>query len=210
MGKKNRPILHSGSKFLKSVSVYWEKRLIFIFLMGFASGLPFLLTGATLAIWLTEAGVSLTAIGFFALVGTPYNFKYLWAPFIDRVPIPLLSRMLGRRRAWMLMIQAGLGISMGALGLSDPRSAPESTAIFALAVAFFSASQDIVIDAYRIEILDEDQHHDPGRLSVWLAGIRRRRPVSGFEHQLVPGLLCHGRSGFDRCCGCLIGARSGD
>ena len=157
MRKERQPLLQSADRFLRSVSIYWEKRLIFIFLMGFASGLPFLLSGATLSIWLTEAGVSLTAIGFFALVGTPYNFKYLWAPFIDRVPIPLLSRMLGRRRSWMLMIQAGLGISICALGLSNPRSAPEATAIFALAVAFFSASQDIVIDAYRIEILDEDQ-----------------------------------------------------
>jgi PAT family beta-lactamase induction signal transducer AmpG len=144
-------------KFLQGVSIYWEKRLIFIFLMGFASGLPLLLSGATLSIWLTEAGVSLTAIGLFALVGTPYNLKYLWAPFIDRVPIPMLSKMLGRRRAWMLLIQVGLMVSIIALGLSKPDSAPEMTAFFALAVAFFSASQDIVIDAYRIEILDEDQ-----------------------------------------------------
>ena len=144
-------------KFLKDISIYWEKRLFFVFLMGFASGLPFLLSGATLSIWLTEAGVSLTAIGLFALVGTPYNMKYLWAPFVDRLPIPLLTKMIGRRRAWMLVIQVGLMASIIALGLSRPQTAPEVTAFLALAVAFFSASQDIVIDAYRIEILDEDQ-----------------------------------------------------
>ena len=105
-------------------------------------------------------GVSLTAIGVFALVGTPYTMKYLWAPFIDRVPLLVLSKMLGRRRAWMLMIQFGLMTSIVALGLSNPRSMPAVTAFFALAVAFFSASQDIVIDAYQIEILDEDQHPD--------------------------------------------------
>ena len=143
--------------FLQSITIYCEKRLIFIFLMGFASGLPFLLSGATLSIWLTEAGVSLTAIGLFALVGTPYNLKFLWAPFIDRVPIPILSKLLGRRRAWMLLIQVGLMISIIALGLSRPPAEPEIIAILALAVAFFSASQDIVIDAYRIDILDEDQ-----------------------------------------------------
>jgi PAT family beta-lactamase induction signal transducer AmpG len=143
--------------FLQGISIYWEKRLVFVFLMGFASGLPFLLSGATLSIWLTEAGVSLTAIGLFALVGTPYNMKYLWAPFVDRLPIPLLSKMIGRRRAWMLAIQVGLMASIIALGLSRPQMAPEVTAFLALAVAFFSASQDIVIDAYRIEILDEDQ-----------------------------------------------------
>ena len=128
-----------------------------IFLMGFASGLPFLLSGATLSIWLTEAGVSLTAIGLFALVGTPYNLKFIWAPFVDRVPVPILSKILGRRRSWMLIIQIGLMASVIALGLSRPQFAPEITALFALAVAFFSASQDIVIDAYRIDILDEDQ-----------------------------------------------------
>lgn len=85
-----------GRDFLQGVSIYWERRLIFIFLMGFASGLPFLLSGATLSIWLTEAGVLLTAIGLFALVGTPYTLKYLWAPFIDRVPIPVLLKNAGQ------------------------------------------------------------------------------------------------------------------
>jgi PAT family beta-lactamase induction signal transducer AmpG len=157
MHKESQFFFQLGKDFIHSVSIYWEKRLIFIFLMGFASGLPFLLSGATLSIWLTEVGVSLTAIGLFALVGTPYTIKYLWAPFIDRVPIPLLSKLIGRRRAWMLMVQFGLMASIVALGFSNPQSAPAVTAFFALMVAFFSASQDIVIDAYRIEILDEDQ-----------------------------------------------------
>jgi len=142
---------------LDAVSVYWERRLIIVFLMGFASGLPFLLSAATLSIWLTEAGVSLTAIGLFALVGTPYNLKFIWAPLIDRVPLPWLSTRFGRRRAWMLLIQLGLMASIIALGLSKPQISPAVTAFLALCVAFFSASQDIVIDAYRIEILDEDQ-----------------------------------------------------
>jgi PAT family beta-lactamase induction signal transducer AmpG len=146
-----------GRQWVEALSVYWERRLIIVFLMGFASGLPFLLSGATLSIWLTEAGVSLTAIGLFALVGTPYNLKFLWAPLMDRAPLPVFSKLLGRRRAWMVMIQVGLMASIIGLGLSEPRSTPGITALFALAVAFFSASQDIVIDAYRIEILDEDQ-----------------------------------------------------
>jgi len=139
------------------ISIYWERRLIIVFLMGFASGLPFLLSGATLSIWLTEEGVSLTTIGLFALVGTPYNLKFLWAPFIDRVPLPVLDNLLGRRRSWMVLIQAGLMASIIGLGLGNPHAAPGITAFFALCVAFFSASQDIVIDAYRIDILDEDQ-----------------------------------------------------
>jgi len=140
-----------------AVSIYWERRLIIVFVMGFASGLPFLLSGATLSIRLTEAGVSLTAIGLFALVGTPYNLKFFWAPLIDRVPLPILSALIGRRRSWMVLIQLGMMASIAALGFSDPQTDAGLTALFALAVAFFSASQDIVIDAYRIEILDESQ-----------------------------------------------------
>ena len=148
---------HLGQGFFDAVSIYWERRLIIVFLMGFASGLPFLLCGATLSIWLTESGVSLTAIGLFALVGTPYTLKFLWAPLVDRVHLPVLYQLLGRRRSWMVLIQFGLMASIVALGLSNPLSTPGITAFFALSVAFFSASQDIVIDAYRIEILDEDQ-----------------------------------------------------
>lgn len=144
-------------EWLNAASVYLERRLIIVFLMGFASGLPLALSGATLSIWLTKAGVSLAAVGLFVTVGTPYTLKFLWAPLVDRVKIPLLTPLLGRRRSWMVVIQVGLIGSILALGASRPESAPLWTALMALAVAFFSASQDIVIDAYRIEILDEDQ-----------------------------------------------------
>ncbi len=138
-------------------TVYLERRLIIVFLMGFASGLPLALSGATLSIWLTEVGVSLAAVGLFVTVGTPYTLKFLWAPLVDRVRIPLLTTLLGRRRSWMIAIQVGLIGAILALGASRPESAPLWTALMALNVAFFSASQDIVIDAYRIEILDENQ-----------------------------------------------------
>jgi len=143
--------------FLDLVSIYWERRLIIVFFMGFASGLPLALTTTVLQWWLSDAGVSLAAIGLFALVGTPYSLKFFWAPFIDSVPLPILSRMLGRRRAWMIMIQIALMGSIIGLGMSKPEVTPMLTAVLAFAVAFFSASQDIVIDAYRIEILNEDE-----------------------------------------------------
>ena len=136
---------------------YLQPRLIIIFVMGFASGLPLALSSATLSFWLAEVGIALSAIGLFALVGTPYNFKFIWAPIIDRIPVPLLTRLLGRRRSWMLVIQTGLMVSIAALGFSQPEKTPVLTAVCALAVAFFSASQDIVIDAYRIEILDRKE-----------------------------------------------------
>lgn len=144
-------------RFLDDFRVYADRRLVFVFLMGFGSGLPLLLTGATLSIWLTEIGIGLTTVGLFALAGTPYTLKFIWAPIVDRVKIPYLSDRLGRRRSWMLVFQLALLFSIAGLALSNPESTPEVTAVFALAVAFFSASQDIVIDAYRIEILDADQ-----------------------------------------------------
>ena len=147
----------AGAQSKSAVLLYLQPRLLIIFFMGFASGLPLALSSATLSFWLAEAGVALAAIGLFALVGTPYNFKFVWAPLIDRVPLPLLTRLLGRRRSWMLLIQVGLMVAIAVLGFSRPEATPLLTAVCALAVAFFSASQDIVIDAYRIEILDADE-----------------------------------------------------
>lgn len=139
-------------------AIYGDRRIVTIMLLGFSSGLPLALTGATLAVWLTEAGVSLATIGLFALVGTPYTFKFLWAPLVDQVRLPGLSRAFGRRRAWMLVTQAALIGALLALGATDPAAETERVAALALLVAFCSASQDIVIDAYRVEILDKPQY----------------------------------------------------
>jgi PAT family beta-lactamase induction signal transducer AmpG len=154
---QDSPLNRLNHGFLNLVSVYWERRLIIIFFMGFASGLPLALTYTVLQWWLSVVGVSLMAIGLFALVQTPYSLKFLWAPLIDSVPLPILSNMLGRRRAWMIIIQIALMGSIIGLGMTKPEVNPMSTAVLALAVAFFSASQDIVIDAYRIDILDEEE-----------------------------------------------------
>ncbi len=142
---------------LGSLAIYREPRLLAILLMGFSSGLPLALTGATLGIWLAEAGLSLTAIGLFALVGTAYNFKFVWSPIIDRLPLPVLTRLLGRRRGWAVVIQFLLGLAIVALGFADPRIDPWWTALGAVAVAFLSASQDIVLDAYRVELLEDHE-----------------------------------------------------
>jgi PAT family beta-lactamase induction signal transducer AmpG len=151
------PAASAPGRVRKALALYLQPRLLIIFFMGFASGLPLALSSATLFFWLAEAGVALAAIGLFALVGTPYNFKFLWAPLIDRVPLPILTRRLGRRRSWMLLIQVMLLLAIAVLGFSRPETAPLVAAVCALAVAFMSASQDIVIDAYRIEILDADE-----------------------------------------------------
>jgi PAT family beta-lactamase induction signal transducer AmpG len=135
--------------------------------MGFSSGLPLALTFATLSFRLAEIGVSRTAIGLFALVGVPYSVKFLWSPLIDRLSIPMLTPRLGRRRGWALAIQPPLALAILALGLVDPRSAPGLTALFALAVAFLSASQDIVIDAYRIELLRPEEQGAGAAATQW-------------------------------------------
>jgi PAT family beta-lactamase induction signal transducer AmpG len=140
-----------------AVAVYQDRRQLFILLMGFASGLPLLLTLSTLSYWLAKIGVDKTTIGLFALVGLPYSLKFLWAPLLDHLQVPWLSARLGRRRAWALVIQAGLVLAILALGTTDPAVDPWTTAAAAFVIAFFSASQDVVIDAYRIEILNEEE-----------------------------------------------------
>ena len=95
--------------------LYLQPRLLIIFVMGFASGLPLALSSATLFFWLAETGIALATIGLFALVGTPYNLKFFWAPFIDRVRLPVLTQILGRRRSWMLLSQLGLMASIAIL-----------------------------------------------------------------------------------------------
>jgi PAT family beta-lactamase induction signal transducer AmpG len=150
-------VLAAPAGWREAAAVYLERRVLIVFAMGFASGLPLALSAGTLAIWLTEAGVTLTAIGLFAAVGTPYSVKFLWAPLIDRVPLPVLGKWLGRRRSWMVLIQLLLMAAIAVLGLTRPAEAPYVTALAALAVAFLSASQDVVIDAYRIEILTPGQ-----------------------------------------------------
>jgi PAT family beta-lactamase induction signal transducer AmpG len=150
---------------VQASKLYLDRRMITILLLGFSSGLPFLLVFSTLSVWLTQEGVSLAAIGFFSAVRTPYDFKFLWAPLIDRVPLPILSRLLGRRRGWTLAAQIALMASIFVLASTDPGRAPLTTAFFAFVVAFTSASQDIVIDAYRIELLEEhEQGHGAGSL----------------------------------------------
>src|SRR5712691_2506108 len=156
-----------GRGWLASLAVYRQPRLIAILLMGFSSGLPLALTFGTLSYWLAEVGVSLTAIGLFGLVRTSYSLKFLWSPVIDRLPIPLLTARLGRRRSWALTIQLLLAIAILALGLTDPRVDPALTALAAVVVAFLSASQDIVIDAYRIELLRPEEQGAGAAATQW-------------------------------------------
>ncbi len=142
---------------LVAARLYLRPRLLLILALGFASGLPLALSTATLTFWLAEEGVSKSAIGLFALVGTAYTLKFLWSPLMDQLPLPPLTTWLGRRRGWLLATQLALIVTMVGLGQTVPGVDPALTALWAVALAFASASQDIVIDAYRVEILEPEE-----------------------------------------------------
>ena len=128
-------------------------KMLSLLVLGFSSGLPLLLVGGTLKLWMRDAGIDLTIIGIFSLVGLPYTLKFLWAPFMDRYVPPLL----GRRRGWILIWQLALVAGIAALATTRPTSSPWSVAWIAFLVAFFSASQDIAIDAYRRDLLRDEE-----------------------------------------------------
>ncbi|MCE9634534.1 MAG: AmpG family muropeptide MFS transporter [Planctomycetes bacterium] len=173
-----------------------------VLLLGFSSGLPLALTGDTLALWLTDHGMKLAEIGAFAAVGTPYMLKFLWAPFLDRFAPPVLGRLLGARRGWIVAAQLVLAVATIALASCDPAASIGLLASAAIAVAFASATQDIVIDAWRTETLREDEAA-PGA-SVHVTGYRIGMLASG-----AGALLLRGPAGFSwsatyLACGALL------
>jgi MFS transporter, PAT family, beta-lactamase induction signal transducer AmpG len=134
-----------------ALAVYLKPRVVALFFLGFSAGLPLLLVFGTLSAWLARLDISKTEIGYFSWVGITYSLKFLWAPVIDRLSIPWLTRCFGKRRSWMLLAQAGIVCGLLAISQVDPAADLGLVAILALVVAFSSATQDIVIDAYRIE-----------------------------------------------------------
>lgn len=138
----------------EALAVYADRRIATVALLGFSSGLPLALTASTLSLRLAELGIEKATIGLFAAVATPYSLKFAWAPIVDRVAIPFLTRALGRRRSWALLSQAALAVALIGLGASDPVGNATHTALWALAVATASATQDIVLDAFRVELLE--------------------------------------------------------
>lgn len=136
--------------------VYSNPRVFAMLFLGFSAGLPFVLVFSTLSAWLTDAQVSRTTIGFFSWIGLMYSVKVFWAPIVDRVSIPILTRVLGQRRSWLLISQAGIAAGLILLAVTEPQDQLRLFAFYALLVAFSSATQDIVIDAYRIEALEKE------------------------------------------------------
>jgi MFS transporter, PAT family, beta-lactamase induction signal transducer AmpG len=155
------------------LDVFRSRRLAVIFALGFSSGLPLALTGGTLQAWMTVEGLDLSTIGVFTLVGIPYTWKFLWAPAMDRFVPPFL----GRRRGWLLVTQAALVAGIAYMALLSPRNDLALLAALAVFVAFASASQDVVVDAYRTDVASREQRGIAGALGV--VGYRLAMLVSG-------------------------------
>ncbi|MEM7429983.1 MAG: MFS transporter, partial [Pseudomonadota bacterium] len=147
----------TGAKVWNVLKVYFERRVALILLLGFSGVLPLALSGSTLLYWMREVGIDLTTIGIFALAGTPYTVKFFWAPVVDAFRVPFLSKLLGRRRGWLILSQIMLLAAISFVGFLDPLTTPWWMALAAILIAFASATQDIVIDAFRVESLDGDQ-----------------------------------------------------
>lgn len=139
------------------MAVYLQPRVLIVLFLGFSSGLPLALSGSTLLVWMRESGVDLGTIGLFALVGTPYTLKFLWAPLVDALHVPILTQWLGRRRGWLVFAQLLLIAAILVLAMTDPARSPFYVAFGALLVATASATQDIVVDAFRVESLPESE-----------------------------------------------------
>ncbi len=142
----------------QALAVYLQPRVLVVLLLGFSGGLPLALSGATLRLWLRESGIGLETIGLFALVSTPYTIKFLWAPVVDALDVPILARLFGRRRGWLIFSQVLLIASIVLLAFCNPAAVAWYFPFgAALLVATASATQDIVIDAFRIESLPENE-----------------------------------------------------
>lgn len=141
----------------QSFQVYLQPKMLAMLLLGFSAGLPLLLVFGTLSFWLRKEGIDRTTIGYISWVALFYGFKFVWAPIVDRLSLPLLSSLLGQRRSWMLLAQIGVLASLMMLGAVNPQEQLNLVILFSILVAFSSATQDITLDAWRIESAPENQ-----------------------------------------------------
>jgi PAT family beta-lactamase induction signal transducer AmpG len=169
--------------FTEALAVYLQRRVLVVLLLGFSSGLPIVLVGATLQAWMKTSGIDVKTIGLFAAVALPYNIKFLWAPLVDALDIPFLAKAFGRRRAWLLLSQAWLIAAIALLGCCDPVTSAFLVAVAAFIVAAASATQDIVVDAFRVESLPENEQ--AAGMASYVAAYRVGALTSGAGALLV-------------------------
>jgi len=161
----------------QAFSAYLQPRVLGMSFLGFSAGLPFLLVFSTLSAWLRDAGVTLSVIGFFSWVGVTYSIKVVWAPVVDSLKLPFLTHLLGKRRSWMLLAQIGIAAGLMTLAELNPQTQIELIAGVAVFIAFCSATQDIVIDAYRIEAIHPE--YQAAMAAMYVFGYRVALLASG-------------------------------
>ena len=178
-------------RWLAAAAIYIDRRAITLFLLGIAAGLPFLLIFSSLSIWLNEAGVARDTVTRFSWAALAYSFKFVWSPLADALPLPFLTRTLGRRRAWLLLAQCGIIAAICLMALIDPArpGALPQMALAAVLLGFSSATQDIVIDAYRIEIAPHDAAMQAATAASYTAGYRCGMILSGAGALLLAGFF---------------------
>ena len=154
----------------EALTVYFSPPALRMFFLGFSAGLPLLLVLGTLSFRLREAGIDRATIGFLSWVGLAYAFKWVWAPLVDRLPLPLLNTWLGRRRAWLLLAQVAIVVGLLGMGSTDPQTDLQALVGWAVLVAFGSATQDIALDAYRIE--SASARHQAALAATYQTGYR--------------------------------------
>jgi PAT family beta-lactamase induction signal transducer AmpG len=164
---------------IEATNIHWwrEKPVWILLFLGFSAGVPYYLIFGTLSLWLSEAGVERSAVTFFSWAVLGYSFKFVWAPLVDRLPVPLLTKWLGRRRSWLLLAQAAIIFSILLMSSFDPAYSLTWMAIAAVLLGFAAATQDIVVDAYRIEIAGE--RLQAMLSSTYIAGYRVGMILSG-------------------------------
>jgi MFS transporter, PAT family, beta-lactamase induction signal transducer AmpG len=184
----------SETSWRSALAIYTQPRVLGMIFLGFSAGLPFLLVFATLSAWLSDEGISRSVIGFFSWVGVTYSVKVFWAPIVDRLPLPFLTRLLGKRRSWMLVAQIGIGLGLIGMASIDVHRYTEMLALCAVGVAFCSATQDIVIDAYRIE--SNTPEYQGAMSATYVFGYRLALLCAGagafYIAEMSNDLLCHG------------------
>ena len=178
----------------QAAQVYRHPQAISLFFLGFASGLPLMLLFSSLSFWLREAEVSRATIGFFSWIGLAYSVKWIWSPLVDKLPLPILAHLLGRRRSWLFISQLGIIAGLVGMAFTDPANHLERMAILAATVAFCSATQDIVIDAYRIDAAEEKLQ--AALAATYLMGYRIAMIISGAGALAIAGFAAGGTEGY--------------
>jgi PAT family beta-lactamase induction signal transducer AmpG len=168
------PLPHKNPSFW---SLYNDRRVLVMGIIGFSCGIPLFLTASTFTLWLNQVGISYTKVGLVSLVALPYTIKFVWAPFVDRLKLPFLTRTLGRRRAWLLLSQISLVASITALSLTNPAHNLFLTCVCAIWVSFSSATQDIIMLAYQVERLEQSQYGEGAAMGIF--GYRMGMLLSG-------------------------------